>query len=173
MKKFVVSLITVFLTLISLFALFGCQSKVGTNTGENNTGQTENGGNTTDNSAITVGTETYRGFIVDNVYHSDNNGDIHFSLCVPESYDGSKPYALYISLCGYGGYYFQGVGINLRREDFVFEAQKYNSEMIIVAPQLNDWGNTSANQAIALTEYFLSAYNVDKSKVFMNGYSGG
>ena len=36
-------------------------------------------------------------------------------------------------------------------EDFGFEAQKYNSEIIIVAPQLNDWGETSADQAIELT----------------------
>ena len=45
--------------------------------------------------------------------------------------------------------------------------------MIIVAPQLNDWGNISANQTIALTEYLISAYNIDQSKVYMNGYSGG
>lgn len=123
--------------------------------------------------SVTAGTQIYRGFIVDNVYHSDSSGDINFGLYIPENYNGSKPYALYVSLCGYGGYYFQGVGINLRQESFVFEAQKYNQEMIIVAPQLNDWGNTSANQTIALTEYILGAYNIDKSKVYMNGYSGG
>ncbi|MDE7265266.1 MAG: prolyl oligopeptidase family serine peptidase [Clostridia bacterium] len=122
---------------------------------------------------VSVGTQEYRGFTVDSVYHSQANGDIHFNIYIPESYNGSKPYALYISLCGYGGYYFQGIGINLRQESFVFEAQKYNSEMIIVAPQLNDWGNTSANQTIALTEYLISAYNIDQSKVYMNGYSGG
>ena len=31
----------------------------------------------------------------------------------------------------------------------------YNGEMIVVAPQLSDWGETSANQTIALVEYFL------------------
>ncbi len=45
--------------------------------------------------------------------------------------------------------------------------------MIIVAPQLSDWGETSANQTIALVEYFLEAYNIDKSKVYGNGFSGG
>lgn len=45
--------------------------------------------------------------------------------------------------------------------------------MIIVALQLNDWGATSARQTIALTEYFLSAYNIDHSKVYAEGYSGG
>ena len=45
--------------------------------------------------------------------------------------------------------------------------------MIIVAPQLNDWGQTSADQAIDLTEYFLRHYKIDPSKVYINGYSGG
>ena len=45
--------------------------------------------------------------------------------------------------------------------------------MIIVAPQLSDWGETSANQTIALVEYFLEVYNIDRSKVYGNGFSGG
>lgn len=166
MKRTAIIIAIVCLSVLFMFSLFGCQSK-------DYPSKEENGGNTADNSSVTAGTQTYRRFSVDNVYHSENNGDIHFNLYLPESYDGSKPYALYISLCGYGGYYFQGVGINLRQENFVYEAQKYNSDMIIVAPQLNDWGNTSANQAIALTEYFLNAYNIDENKVYMNGYSGG
>ena len=48
--------------------------------------------------SVTSGTETYRGFILDNVYHSEKDGDIHFNLYIPESYDGSKPYALFVSL---------------------------------------------------------------------------
>lgn len=173
MKRIVACIIMICFFVMPLFVLLGCQEKESTSTGGNGTEHTENKGNTIVNTSVTSGTATYRGFILDNVYHSENDGDIHFNLYVPESYHGSKPYALYISLCGYGGYYFQGVGVNLRQENFVFEAQKYNSEMIIVAPQLNDWGITSANQTIALTEYFLSAYNIDKTKVFMNGYSGG
>ena len=45
--------------------------------------------------------------------------------------------------------------------------------MIIVAPQLNDWRETSARQTVALTKYFLSHYNIDPEKVYLNGYSGG
>ena len=45
--------------------------------------------------------------------------------------------------------------------------------MIIVAPQLNDWGETSANQTIALLEYFLEEYHIDPSQVYGSGYSGG
>lgn len=45
--------------------------------------------------------------------------------------------------------------------------------MIIVAPQLNDWGQTSADQTIELTQYFLTHYIINPSKVYINGYSGG
>ncbi len=122
---------------------------------------------------VTVGTEKYKGFTLDNVLHSETEGDIHYNLYVPDDYDGSKLYALFLTLPGYQGLYFQGVGENLKTEDIGFTAQEYNSKMIIVAPQLNDWEETSARQTIALTKYFLSAYNIDKSKVYAEGYSGG
>lgn len=62
---------------------------------------------------ITVGTETQRGFINDNVFHSAEYGEIHYSSYIHESYDGSKPYALFVTLPGYEGLYFQGVGANM------------------------------------------------------------
>ncbi len=133
-------------------------------TGNKSEGELEN---------VTVGSEEYRGFILDNVLHSEDEGDIHYNVYIPDSYDGTKKYALYVTLPGYQGLYFQGVGKNISTEDFGFEAQKYNSEMIIVAPQLNDWGQTSADQAIELTQYFLTHYRINLSKVYINGYSGG
>ena len=42
---------------------------------------------------ITPGTETQRGFLNDNVLHSEE-GDIHYSSYIPADYDGSPPYAL-------------------------------------------------------------------------------
>ena len=122
---------------------------------------------------VTEGTEEYRGFILDNVLHSEEYGDIHYNLYVPDSYDASRPYALFFTLPGYEGLYFQGVGENLYSENFGFEAQNYIQDMIIVAPQLSDWGETSANQTIALAEYFMENYNIDTSRVFAEGYSGG
>ena len=122
---------------------------------------------------VRAGTGTYRGFLVNNIYHSKKNGDIHYNVYVPKSYDGTKKYALYVTLPGYQGLYFQGVAENIKTEDFGFEAQKYNSQMIIVAPQLSDWGETSANQTIDLAEYLLGHYNIDKKKVYINGYFGG
>lgn len=121
---------------------------------------------------IEFGTIEKDGFIVDNVLHSDTQGDIHFSSYIPESYDGSEPYALFVTLPGWEGLYFQGVGANLV-EGFPFEARKYNAKMIIISTQLDDWDETSANMAIELTEYLLSHYNIDRSKVYLHGYSGG
>ena len=120
---------------------------------------------------VTEGTEEYREFILDNVLHSEKDEEIHYNLYIPDSYDGTEPYALFFTLPGYGGLYFQGVGENLRTETIAFTAQEYNSKMIVVAPQLEDWGETSANQTIALVEYFLSHYNIDQ--VYAEGYSGG
>lgn len=122
---------------------------------------------------VTEGTEEYRGFILDNVLHSESEGEIHYNLYVPESYDGSEPYALFFTLPGYEGLYFQGVGVNLYSEDFGFTAREYIPDMIIVAPQLEDWGEASADQTIALAEYFLANYNIDESRVYAEGYSGG
>lgn len=122
---------------------------------------------------VTAGTEKYRDFLIDNVFHSVSEGDIHYNVYIPETYDGTKQYTLYFTLPGYGGLYFQGVAANIKTEEFGFEAIKYNEEMIIVAPQLNDWGETSANQTIALVEYVLEQYNIDQDKVYGSGYSGG
>lgn len=122
---------------------------------------------------VTAGTEMYRNFLIDNVFHSVVERDVHYNVYIPEAYNGTKPYALYFTLPGYGGLYFQGVAANIKTEAFGFEAMKYNKEMIIVAPQLNDWGEASANQTIALVEYFLQQYNIDSSKVYGSGFSGG
>ena len=58
---------------------------------------------------ITVGKEMQRGFINDNILHSPEHGDIHYSSYIPEAYDGTKPYALFVTLPGWEGLYFQHV----------------------------------------------------------------
>ena len=114
-----------------------------------------------------------RGFSLDNVLRSTSFGDIHYNVTVPSDYDGEKSYALFFTLPGYQGLYRFGVGANLRTEDFAFEVQKYIQDMIIVAPQLNDWGETSARQTIELVHYFKDNYNIDENRIFAEGYSGG
>ncbi len=127
--------------------------------------------NVSASSMLEVGTEKQKGFINDNVLHSDI-GEIHFSSYIPDTYDGSEPYALFITLPGWEGLYFQGVGANMY-EDFGPETIKYNDKMIVLSTQLDDWGETSANMAIELTEYFIENYNIDTNKVYLHGMSGG
>jgi hypothetical protein len=121
------------------------------------------------NGSFKFGTQEKDGFIVDNVLHSDTQGDIHFSSYIPESYDGSEPYALFVTLPGWEGLYFQGVGANLG-ESYPFEARNYNDNMIVISTQLDDWGETSANMAIELTEYFLEHYNIDRKKCICTAF---
>ena len=126
-----------------------------------------------DSDYVTEGTENYHDFVVDSILHSYEFGDIHYCVFIPDGYDGSKAYSLYITLPGYQGLYFQGAAMNIRTEKFGFEAQNYRDDMIILAPQLEDWGETSAKKTIALTEYFLEHYNIDRELVYISGYSGG
>lgn len=120
---------------------------------------------------LTEGSIIDRGFIVDNALEIDGR-TLHFSLHVPDSYDGGTPFSLYVSCPGWEGLYFQGVGANLV-EDYPFVANDYIPNMIVVSPQLDDWGEQSACDVIALTEWLLSAYNIDRECVYLSGNSGG
>ena len=122
---------------------------------------------------VTTGSVEDRGFVLDNVLHDPERGDIHFNLYVPESYDSSQPVPLYVALPGWEGLYFQGVGADLKWETMPFAARDFDPDMIIASAQLNDWGMTSAHDAVALTEYLMSAYSIDPNHVYLSGYSGG
>lgn len=122
---------------------------------------------------VTPGNTEDRGFVLDNVLHHPERGDIHFSLYIPATYDGSQPVPLCIALPGWGGLYFQGVGADLRWETLPFAARDHQPDMIIASAQLNDWGTTSAQDTIVLTEYLLSTYTVDPDRVYLSGLSGG
>ena len=112
-----------------------------------------------------------RGFVVDNTLDVDGR-TLHFGLHVPDSYDGSVPYALYISCPGWEGLWFQGVGANLV-EDFPFVANDYIPDMIVALPQFDDWGDQLASDCIALTEWLLATYSIDPDRVYLSGNSGG
>jgi predicted peptidase len=124
------------------------------------------------NDYMEIGKTKSKGFVIDNVLHSEIQGDIHFTSFYPNNYNENEEYAIYFALPGWEGLYFQGVGSNMY-ESLPFEAQKYNEKMIIISPQLDDWGEESANDTIFLVEYFLNYYNIDKSKVYISGLSGG
>ena len=115
----------------------------------------------------------YEGFELDDVLHTPTGADVHFSVYVPASYVGTVPHALFVTLPGWEGLYFQGVGENLRWEKFWQESRSYMEDMIVLAPQLGDWGRTSASQTIELVEHFLDVYSIDSARVFIEGLSGG
>lgn len=135
---------------------------------------------------VTEGIENVEGFQVNNVMHfSDNVPDLYYHIYFPDSYDGSKEYVLYIILPGHGGYYYDGRGSadNITQESYASEAKTYNEEMIIVAPQLEDYDEEMEvpedeytihkPQVIRLTEYLLSTYNINRDRVYISGYSRG
>lgn len=109
-------------------------------------------------------------FQIDLVYNY-NGREVHYSAYIPSNIDESEAINMFITLPGWEGLYHQGVGVNLEYEDFAFTARDINHNMIILAPQLNDWGNTSAEDTIALTKYFQENYNI--TKTYIEGYSGG
>lgn len=50
---------------------------------------------------LTEGSQTDRGFVVDDALQTPSGRTLHFSLHVPDSYDGSVPYALYVACPGW------------------------------------------------------------------------
>ena len=124
-------------------------------------------------SDVTAGTEVYQGLLMDNVLHAGDAGDVHFHIYVPDSYDGSKPYPLFLTMSGYGGMYFQGAGANLTEEPFALWARQQYPDMIIVAPQMEAWGETYADQVLDLMDYLLSEYRVDENRIYAEAFSAG
>lgn len=136
--------------------------------------------------SVTEGSADYEGFRVDNIMHyNDGLRDLHFHLYIPPEYDGSEPYALYITLPGHGAYiYCEGdIGLVLSLEGYAVNSRKYNDRMIVVAAQLEDIEGeyediedefaVHSEQVIRLTEYMISNYNIDRDKVYISGYSRG
>lgn len=102
---------------------------------------------------LTEGSQTDRGFVVDDALQTPSGRTLHFSLHVPDSYDGSVPYALYVA--------------------YPFVANDYIADMIVASPQLDDWGEQSASDVVELTEWLLGAYSIDADHVYLSGCSGG
>lgn len=103
-----------------------------------------------------------------------NDGEIHYSYYLPEDYDKSKTYPLVMTMPGYGMMWFgeDSSGSNLEWNGFQVWTQ-LPEDMIVVSAQLTDWHETSARQAIVLTEYFIENFSVDRTRIYAAGYSAG
>lgn len=58
-------------------------------------------------------------------------------------------------------------------EDFDPETIGYSEQMIVLSPQLNDWGQSFTKETIALAEFFISHYNINPRRVYLHGMSSG
>lgn len=110
--------------------------------------------------------------MVDNALGTPSGRTLHFSLHVPDTYDGSQQFALYVACPGWEGLYFQGVGANLQ-EDYPFVANDYMPDMIVASAQLDGWDEQSGADVVELTQWLLQAFNIDASRVYLSGCSGG
>ena len=102
------------------------------------------------------------------------SGTIHYSYQLPEGYHETGSYPMMVVMPGYDMMWFgeDSSGANLDWQGFRCWSD-LDEEMIVVSAQLTDWGETSARQAIELTEHFLNDFAVDAKRVFAAGYSAG
>ena len=163
MKKSILGIIIVIIIVLISIGIYYYTQNMSTTESSNissNTVEEPNvtSGNISENAAeLEVGTNEQRGFIIDNVLHSEEQGDIHFASYFPEGYNETDQYAIYFALPGWEGLYFQGVGANMN-EPFPYEAQQYNKDMIIISLQLDDWGGETLSIVLGKRpELFTSA----------------
>lgn len=103
-----------------------------------------------------------------------NDGEIHYSYYLPKDYDQSKTYPLMMTMPGYDMMWFgeDSSGSNLEWKGFRAWTE-LSEDLIVVSAQLTDWHETSARQAIELTEYFIENFSVDRTRIYAAGYSAG
>ena len=103
-----------------------------------------------------------------------SQGTIHYSYYLPEDYDPAREYPMMVVMPGYDIMWFgeDSSGSNLGWRGFLCWTE-LEEDMIVVSAQLTDWGETSARQAVELTEHFLRNFSVDRSRVYGAGYSAG
>ena len=113
------------------------------------------------------------GVIAEQILKGDT-GRIHYSYYLPEGYSESREYPLMIAMPGYDMMWFgeDSSGANLSWRGFLCWTE-LSEDMIVVSAQLEDRGETSARQAIELTEYFIDNFSIDESRVYAAGYSAG
>lgn len=103
-----------------------------------------------------------------------SDGEIHYSYYLPEDYEEGKTYPLMMTMPGYDMMWFgeDSSGSNLKWSGFQVWVE-LPEDMIVVSAQFTDWHETSARQAIELTEYFIENFPVDSKRVYAAGYSAG
>ena len=180
LRKRVLSLLSAG-NLILSFAFSGCAASSGAVAGQGEAAQSSAPSETaetkpgTDSFASAVlaeppeQTEIIAGQILEG-----ETGTIHYSYYLPDNYGSQKEYPLMMVMPGYDMMWFgeESSGSNLNWDGFLCWT-RLPEEMIVVSAQLTDWHETSARQAVELTEYFLEHFSADASRVYAAGYSAG
>lgn len=113
------------------------------------------------------------GIIAEQILNGEE-GEIHYSYYLPDDYGSGKNYPLVMTMPGYDRMWFgeQSSGSNLDWNGFLTWT-RLDEDMIVVSAQLTDWGETSARQAVELTEYFAEDFSVNTDRIYAAGYSAG
>ena len=184
-KKYTPFPVLLLCCVLSLTALAGCtssgsaaQPQTTESTGQPESSEPlESSGQASDrDSTIFSGTEQSdieTGLVPEQVLEGET-GTIHYSYYLPENYDPQENYPLMMVMPGYDRMWFgeESSGSNLNWDGFLCWTE-LPEEMIVVSAQLTDWHETSARQAIELTEYFIGQFSVDQNRVYAAGYSAG
>lgn len=164
--------VVVFLTAVLLLGLAGCGNN------ETMSGQihpSSEAESAIDTETVSPETETavQTGLFPEQIL-SGEAGDIHYSYYLPEGYDGRIKFPMMVVMPGYDRMWFgeDSSGANLDWNGFT-SWMNLDTEMIVVSAQLTDWHETSARQAIELTEYFADSFAVDTDRIYAAGYSAG
>ena len=135
----------------------------------------ENGAHSSAASDVSQETDSQvqTGLIAEQILEGET-GTIHYSYYLPEGYSDETEYPMVVTMPGYDMMWFgeQSSGANLNWEGFLCWT-RLPEDFIVVSAQLTDWRETSANQAIELTEYFLEHFSVDRARVYAAGYFAG
>lgn len=113
------------------------------------------------------------GFI-ENQTLDNADGTIHYCYYLPDNYDPAKAYPLIVTMPGYDRMWFgeDSAGSNIEWNG-VQAWTKLSEPVILVSAQFTDWGETSARQANALTQYMIDHFSVDTHRIYAAGYSAG
>lgn len=80
MKKWIITILVIIILIAILVTVYVLS--------QNNSGGEENESEEIkEDGTLEIGTTEQRGFIIDNIYHSENQGDIHFASYYPNGYD--------------------------------------------------------------------------------------
>ncbi len=105
------------------------------------------------------------------------DGTLHYTYYLPPYYDGNKKYPMLMTLPGWSSRFNTITTTPLTDNAYAKSNAEVwtelNGGMIIVSPNLTDWGDKSARQTIELADWFIENYNVDTSRIYAAGFSAG